>query len=69
MEAGRPQPIRDQGPEEWRGEMDGHPRRSGLRLELDLARLCRGLCAGRRKGEVRLRFCRRVGQGDECGSF
>jgi hypothetical protein len=35
-----------------RGEVDGHPRRPGVRLELDPARLRRGLRPGR-QGEVR----------------
>jgi hypothetical protein len=33
----------------WRGEVDGNPRRPGVRLELDPARLRRGLRAGRCK--------------------
>ncbi len=48
-----------------RAEVDGHPRRPRLRLELAAARPGRGLRQRRREGEVRARLRRRVGQGHE----
>ena len=45
--------------------LDGHPRRSRLRLELRAAGARRGLRIERRFGQVRPRLRRRVGQGDE----
>ena len=51
------------------GEMDGDARRPGVRLQLDPARLCRALRAGRQPREVRARLRRRMDQGDERGSL
>ena len=48
-----------------RGQVDRHPRRPGLRLELRAARARRGLRERRREGEVRERLRRGVGQGHE----
>jgi catalase-peroxidase len=45
--------LRHRRPWLGRDEVDGDARRSGLRLELHPARLCRGLCPGRRAREVR----------------
>jgi hypothetical protein len=53
--------------QERREEVDRDPRRSGVRLQLDPARLRRGLCPGRQQGEVRARLRRRLDQGDERG--
>jgi hypothetical protein len=48
-----------------RGEMDGHPGRPGVRLQLHPAGLRRGVCAGRQPGEVRARLRGRLDEGDE----
>ena len=48
-------------------QMDRHPRRSRLRLQLPAPRPRRSLCLFRLPGEIRPRLRRRVGQGDEPG--
>jgi hypothetical protein len=67
--ANRQQPVRDSRPQDRRGQVDGDPGRSRVRVERDPARLCRGLCAGRQPGEVRARLRRRLDEGDERRSF
>ena len=52
---------------EWRGQVDRHPGRPGLRLELRAARRRRGLRLRRRQGEVRPGLRRRLDQGDGAG--
>ena len=47
------------------GQVDRHPRRSGVRLELAAARAGGGLWPGRRQAEVRRRLRGRLDQGDE----
>ena len=53
LAACRQESLRNPRPQDRRREMDGHTRRSGVRLELGTACLRRGLCAGRQLGEVR----------------
>ncbi len=51
------------------GEVDGHARRSRVRLQLAAARAVRGLCPERQCPEVPQRLRRRLDQGDERGSL
>ena len=67
MGADRAQRLRAPRPQDRCCQMAGTLRRSRLRLQFGAARLCRGLCAGRRAGEVRERLRRGLDKGDERG--
>ncbi len=69
VEAGRPAlgVVRGPRPRHRRAALDGHPRRSGVRLQLGAARRGRGLRRRGRAREVRARLRGRVGQGHEPG--
>jgi catalase-peroxidase len=57
--------LQHRGSQLGRGEIHRNARRSGVRLQLRAARLCRGLCPGRQPREIRPRLHRRLDQGDE----
>lgn len=64
---GGPDGVRGPGRGDRQAEVDRHPCRPGLRLQLRAARPRRGLRERRRQGEVREGLRRRVGQGLEPG--
>ena len=68
-DVGRQGGVRRARPQDRQGEVDRHPRRPRLRLELAAAGPRRGLRPGRREEEVRRRLRGGVGQGDERGSL
>jgi catalase-peroxidase len=57
------EPLRADRPQDRRREVDGNAGRPRVRVKLHPARLCRGLCPGRQRRQVRLRLRRRLGQG------
>src|SRR5215470_8995368 len=57
--------LRRTRPKDGRGEVDRHPCRSALRLELTVAGNCGSLCTKRLEGEICKRPRRCVEQNDE----